>query len=453
MAGLAENDTGKARSAYIRWISSASSKRFVFDELDMQREAANASHLRRNFAGSEALLYIPEVYWPLCKQQVMVMERVSGVPVDDIEQLKALGVDLPRLARRGVRVFYQQVFRDNLFHADMHPGNILVDASDPEDATFIALDFGIVASLTPEDLYYISENFMALFSQDYRRVAELHVEAGWVPADTRLDELEAAVRTVGEPNFTRPLNEVSFGELLFKLFNVARRFNLNIQPQLIMLQKTLLNIEGLGRELYPSWISGASPSPNWRRYCAKNMAWSMWRKTCASTCPRGWPRPRKCPNLVRDYLIKATRGELHHAHRLGRSAALRAEHAVSHRRTLGVLSPPAPSGFPVRCYRAGNRTVVRRRPVRAGPGTARCSRPVFCSLPTALTPRRRPITARESGPLSTGFTSASRILAECFTPLLALWQRLLSLLLTARVSRARRPIPVPLRRRPAHVEA
>ena len=222
----------------------------VFDELDMQREAANASILRRNFKGSKDL-YIPEVYWQWCKQRVMVMERVSGLPVGDIEGLLEHGVNLKKLARRSVRIFYTQVFRDNLFHADMHPGNILVDASNPDDPTFIAMDFGIVASLSPKDLYYISENFVALFNQDYRRVASLHIEAGWVPANTRVDELEAAVRTVGEPNFTRPLNEVSFGKLLFDLFSVARRFQLTIQPQLLMLQKTLLNIEGLGRQLDP----------------------------------------------------------------------------------------------------------------------------------------------------------------------------------------------------------
>jgi ubiquinone biosynthesis protein len=222
----------------------------VFDELDMQREAANASILRRNFKDSKDL-YIPEVYWQWCKQRVMVMERVSGLPVGDIEGLRKHDVNLKKLARRSVRIFYTQVFRDNLFHADMHPGNILVDATNPDDPTFIAMDFGIVASLSPKDLYYISENFVALFNQDYRGVATLHIEAGWVPANTRVDELEAAVRTVGEPNFTRPLNEVSFGKLLFDLFSVARRFQLTIQPQLLMLQKTLLNIEGLGRQLDP----------------------------------------------------------------------------------------------------------------------------------------------------------------------------------------------------------
>ncbi|MGH8035783.1 MAG: 2-polyprenylphenol 6-hydroxylase, partial [Lysobacterales bacterium] len=224
---------------------------FVFDELDMQREASNASLLRRNFLGSKDL-YIPEIYWPYCRESVLVMERVHGVPVSDIKELKARGVNLERLSKRGIRVFYTQVFRDNLFHADMHPGNILVDVTNPQDPTFIAIDFGIVASLTPRDLHYISENFIALFNRDYYRIAQLHIDAGWVPMDTRVDELEAACRAVGEPSFSLPLNEVSFGQVMLKLFQVAYRFKLNIQPQLIMLQKTLLNIEGLGRELYPA---------------------------------------------------------------------------------------------------------------------------------------------------------------------------------------------------------
>ncbi|MGD2129912.1 MAG: AarF/UbiB family protein, partial [Lysobacterales bacterium] len=178
---------------------------FVFDELDMTREAANASALRHNFADSKEL-YVPEMYWPYCKEQVLVMERIHGIPISDTARLKEAGVDLERLAKMGIRVFYTQVFRDNLFHADMHPGNIFVDVSDPANASYIALDFGIVASLSQQDLYYISENFLALFNRDYFRVAYLHWEAGWVPPETRLDELEASVRAVGEPNFSRPLN-------------------------------------------------------------------------------------------------------------------------------------------------------------------------------------------------------------------------------------------------------
>ncbi|MDX1556955.1 MAG: AarF/UbiB family protein, partial [Xanthomonadales bacterium] len=282
---------------------------FVFDELDMQREAANASALRRNFEGSDEL-YIPEVYWPYCKDRVLAMERVSGIPVNDLDALRAAGVDLPRLARRGIKVFYTQVFRDNLFHADMHPGNILVDASDPANASFIAMDFGIVASLTPKDLHYIAENFIALFNRDYFRVAQLHVDAGWVPADTRLDELEAAVRSVGEPNFTRPLNEISFGKLLMKLFQVARRFNLQIQPQLIMLQKTLLNIEGLGRQLHPDLDIWAVAKPELDAIMREKHGIDQTARKLADRMP-GWiGKAPEMPGLVHEFLRQATSGQL-----------------------------------------------------------------------------------------------------------------------------------------------
>jgi ubiquinone biosynthesis protein len=309
---------------------------FVFDELDMQREAANASVLRSNFENSPDL-YIPEIYWSYCKQDVLTMERVSGVNVGDTEKLRALGVNLEKLASRGVRVFYTQVFRDNLFHADMHPGNIFVDVSDPDDPTFIALDFGIVASLTPSDLYYISENFMALFNRDYLRVAQLHVDAGWVPEDTRIDELEAAVRTVGEPNFTRPLNEISFGELLFKIFRVARRFKLNIQPQLIMLQKTLLNIEGLGRELHPELDIWAVAKPELEQIMRDKYAVDRTMKELRERLPAWLAQAPEMPGLIHDYLQKANRGQLMTQISSEDLARLRHEHEASHRKTLQVL--------------------------------------------------------------------------------------------------------------------
>jgi ubiquinone biosynthesis protein len=282
---------------------------FVFDELDMQREASNASMLRRNFEGSEEL-YIPKIYWPYCKERVLVMERVSGIPVSDIEALRSAGVDLAKLARRGIKVFYTQVFRDNLFHADMHPGNILIDASDPENASFIALDFGIVASLTPKDHHYIAENFIALFNRDYFRVAQLHVDAGWVPPETRVDELEAAVRSVGEPNFTRPLSEISFGKLLMKLFQVARRFNLQIQPQLIMLQKTLLNIEGLGRELYPDLDIWAVAKPELEAIMREKHGFDQTARRLAERMPGWFGKAPEMPGLVHEYLRQATSGQL-----------------------------------------------------------------------------------------------------------------------------------------------
>ena len=221
-------------------------------ELDLQREAANASVLRRNWLGSPDL-FVPEPIWSHTAQRAMTMERVRGIPSDDIAALDAAGIDRKALAAKGVRVFYQQVFRDNFFHADAHAGNIWVDP-DParkSDPRFIALDFGIVGQLSSEDQYYLAENFMAIFQRDYRRIAELHVQAGWMPSHIRIDELEAAARAVCEPYFTRPLSEISLAEVLVKLFRTAQRYELTLQPQLILLQKTLLNIEGVGRQLDP----------------------------------------------------------------------------------------------------------------------------------------------------------------------------------------------------------
>ena len=284
-------------------------KRVIFDELSMQSEGANASMLRRNWEDSEAL-YIPKIYWSHTADRVLVMERVGGVPVRDIDELKRQGVDLEKLARRGIRVFYQQVFRDNLFHADMHPGNIRIDTTDPADASYIALDFGIVASLTPNDLYYIGENFLAIFNRDYRRVAELHIEAGWVPADTRIDEMEAAARTVCEPSFTRPLEEVSFAELLTNLFQVARRFKLTLQPQLIMLQKTLLNIEGMGRDLYPKINIWDVAKPELESIFRERYGIGKTAKKFGREIPAWLARGPEIPNLIHDALKFASSGRI-----------------------------------------------------------------------------------------------------------------------------------------------
>jgi ubiquinone biosynthesis protein len=218
----------------------------TLDELDLIREAANAAKLRRNFENSE-IIYVPEVHWPLSRQKVMVMERIQGIPVGEIEQLKAGGADFKLLAERGVEIFFTQVFRDNFFHADMHPGNIFVDLP----AKYIAVDFGIVGSLSLSDQHYLAENFLAFFNRDYRKVAKMHVESGWVPSTTRIEEFESAIRGVCEPIFEKPLRDISFGQLLLRLFQTARRFDMHVQPQLVLLQKTLLNIEGLGRQLYP----------------------------------------------------------------------------------------------------------------------------------------------------------------------------------------------------------
>jgi len=310
---------------------------FVFDELDMKREAANASALRRNFTGSHDL-YIPEIHWEYTREEVLVMERVSGLPAGDADALRNAGVNLDRLAKRGVRVFYTQVFRDNLFHADMHPGNILIDATDPEDPTFILMDFGIVASLTPSDLYYISENFLALFNQNYLRIAELHIDAGWVPADTRIDELEASVRTVGESNFSRPLNEISFGELLLDLFRVAHRFKLTIQPQLIMLQKTLLNIEGLGRQLNPELDMWAVAKPELESILSEKYGLDNTAKELRDRLPAWLAKAPDMPGLIHEYLSLATRGELTSKLSSQDLELLRKQLKTNHRRTLGAVA-------------------------------------------------------------------------------------------------------------------
>ncbi|MCW2256439.1 ubiquinone biosynthesis protein [Providencia alcalifaciens] len=222
----------------------------LIDELNLLRESANAIQLRRNFENS-SMLYVPEVYADYCRENVMVMERIYGIPVSDITALKAQGTNMKILAERGVKVFFTQVFRDSFFHADMHPGNIFVSYDHPEDPRYIAIDCGIVGSLNKEDKRYLAENFIAFFNRDYRKVAELHVDSGWVPPDTNVEDFEFAIRTVCEPIFEKPLAEISFGHVLLNLFNTARRFNMEVQPQLVLLQKTLLYVEGLGRQLYP----------------------------------------------------------------------------------------------------------------------------------------------------------------------------------------------------------
>ena len=239
----------------------------VLNELDLMREAANASQLKRNFAGS-TMLHVPEVHWDLCRREVMVMERIHGVQISDVAQLRTLGTDIRKLAENGVTIFFTQVFWHNFFHADMHPGNIFVDVSDPANPKYVAVDFGIVGTLDPRDQLYLAGNFLAFFERDYRKVAVLHVESGWVPAGTRVDELESAVRTICEPIFNKPLKDISFGLVLLRLFEIARRFQMQIQPQLILLQKTLLNIEGVGRDLYPEldlWKTALPILRDWMR--------------------------------------------------------------------------------------------------------------------------------------------------------------------------------------------
>ena len=277
----------------------------ILDELDLLREAANASQLRRNFQDSN-LLYVPEVYWPFCRRQVMVMERIYGIPISDVAELKRQGVDLKTLAERGVEIFFTQVFSHSFFHADMHPGNIFVS---PE-GRYIAVDFGIMGTLSPVDQRYLVENFVAFFKRDYRRVAELHVQSGWVPAGTRVEEFEAAIRTVCEPIFERPLKDISFGQLLLRLFQTARRFHMEVQPQLVLLQKTLLNIEGLGRDLYPDLDLWQTAKPFLERWMSEQVGVRAFFQGLREEAPRWAERIPQVPALLYDVLRRAEQGEL-----------------------------------------------------------------------------------------------------------------------------------------------
>jgi len=269
----------------------------LYDELDMQREASSASQLRRNFAGSK-LLYVPEVYWAYTRKRVMVMERISGIPIGDIDALRNAGIDLRALAEDGVEVFFTQVFCHNFFHADMHPGNIFVGA----DGRYIAIDFGIMGSLRDVDQRYLAENFHAFFRRDYRRVAELHVASNWVPKDTRVDEFEAAIRSVCEPIFERPLSEISFGHLLVNLFQTARRFNMEVQPQLVLLQKTLLNIEGLGRQLYPELDLWVTAKPFLEQWMLDRVGPKAFVKAVLRNGPYWVEKLPELPGLIHEFL-------------------------------------------------------------------------------------------------------------------------------------------------------
>lgn len=266
MAGWVERLSADGKRLKPREVVAEFDK-YLHDELDLLREASNAAQLRRNMAGLDLVL-IPEMFWDWCRTDVMVMERMNGVPINRVDELRRLGVDIPRLARDGVTIFFTQVFRDGFFHADMHPGNIQVSTEPATFGRYISLDFGIVGTLTEFDKEYLAQNFTAFFRRDYKRVAELHIESGWVPPDTRVDELEAAIRAVCEPYFDRPLKEISLGMVLMRLFQTSRRFQVEIQPQLVLLQKTLLNIEGLGRELDPELDLWSTAKPFLEKWMA-----------------------------------------------------------------------------------------------------------------------------------------------------------------------------------------
>jgi len=280
---------------------------YLHDELDLVREAANASQLRRNFADS-GLLKIPEMVWDLCRPDVIVMERIYGIPINRFEELKAKGIDLKQLSRHGVEIFFTQVFRDGYFHADMHPGNILVADRGPHFGRYIALDFGIVGTLSEVDKNYLAQNFLAFFRRDYRRVAELHVESGWVPAESRVYALEIAIRGVCEPFFDRPLKEISLGQVLVRLFQVSRRFHVVIQPQLTLLQKTLLNVEGLGRQLDPDLDLWKTAMPFLERWMQEQIGFRALRKNLQKESERWAQTLPQLPRLVHQALAQAAQG-------------------------------------------------------------------------------------------------------------------------------------------------
>ena len=276
----------------------------INDELDLMREAANAAQLRRNFTGSP-LLYVPEVYFDFCRSDVMVMERIRGIQISDMARLVELKVNIRKLAEHGVEIFFTQMLRHNFFHADMHPGNIFVLADDPENPRYAAVDFGIVGTLDPRDLEYLAGNFLAFFDRDYHRIAELHIESGWVPAGTRIRELESAVRTVCEPIFDKPISEISFGIVLLRLFEIARRFRMEVQPQLVLLQKTLLNIEGLGRELYPELDLWTTAQPLLRRWYRERTSPRTVLRNARRHLPELVETLRAAPQLVRRLVREA----------------------------------------------------------------------------------------------------------------------------------------------------
>jgi ubiquinone biosynthesis protein len=339
MLGAIEDDLSLMRTA-ARWIErfSADARRlkprevvaefdvYLHDELDLVREAANAAQLRRNMAGLGILL-IPEMHWELCTPNVIVMERMYGVPISQTQRLLECGVDIPKLARDGVTIFFTQVFRDGFFHADMHPGNIQVSVAPETFGRYIALDFGIVGTLTEHDKEYLAQNFVAFFRRDYKRVAELHVESGWVPSATRVDDLEGAIRTVCEPQFDRPLKDISLGQVLLRLFQASRRFNVEIQPQLVLLQKTLLNVEGLGRQLDPELDLWSTAKPFLERWMHDQIGWRGLLDRLQKEAPRYVQLLPELPRLLHEALVprtlapRAPVGAAHAGGAAGRAAA------------------------------------------------------------------------------------------------------------------------------------
>jgi ubiquinone biosynthesis protein len=316
-AGLAERLWPDGRRLRPREVV-AEFARHLDEELDLMVEAANASQLRRNFEHSR-LLVVPRVHWALCSQRVMVMERMHGIPISQVEAIRSQGIDIPALARAGVEIFFTQVFRDGFFHADMHPGNILVSTQGETRGRYIALDFGIMGTLTESDKNYLAQNFLAFFNRDYRRVAQAHLDAGWVAPETRVDAFEAAIRAVCEPVFSRPLKDIYFGKLLLRLFQTSRRFNVAIQPQLVMLQKTLLNIEGLGRELDPELDLWRTAKPFLERWMQEQVGWRGLVRSLRHEAPYWAGTLPQLPRLLHRALAEDRLGALRET--LGRLAA------------------------------------------------------------------------------------------------------------------------------------
>ena len=309
----------------------------IIDELDLMREAANTAQLKRNFAGSD-MLYVPDIYWDYCRPEVLVQERIYGIPISDMDALHDAGTNIQVLAENGVEIFFTQVFRHNFFHADMHPGNIFVIVTDPDKPKYAAVDFGIVGTLSPSDQRYLAENFLAFFDRDYHRIAKLHLDSGWVPEGTRIDQLETAVRTVCEPIFNKPLAEISFAQVLMRLFRVAQRFNVEIQPQMILLHKTLFNIEGLGRELYPQLDLWKTAHPVLKKWMSDQLGPAAMLDDLRENLPQLRDALRELPAAIRYLADRAESGNSDRTQQIDEIRKVRLELKSLHRQRMWLTA-------------------------------------------------------------------------------------------------------------------
>jgi ubiquinone biosynthesis protein len=309
----------------------------IIDELDLMREAANTAQLKRNFAGSD-MLYVPDIYWDYCRPEVLVQERIYGIPISDMDALHDAGTNIQLLAENGVEIFFTQVFRHNFFHADMHPGNIFVIVTDPDKPKYAAVDFGIIGTLSPSDQRYLAENFLAFFDRDYHRIAKLHLDSGWVPEGTRIDQLETAVRTVCEPIFNKPLAEISFAQVLMRLFRVAQRFNVEIQPQMILLHKTLFNIEGLGRELYPQLDLWKTAHPILKKWMSDRLGPAAMLGDLRENLPQLREALRELPAAIRYLADRAESGNSDRTQQIDEIRKIRLELKSLHRQRMWLTA-------------------------------------------------------------------------------------------------------------------